>query len=254
MYDIIPLQALNDNYIWIIKEQDGTSCVCVDPGDAKPVIEFLEKNNLQLTAILITHHHYDHTAGIEDLYGLYSPEIFSPSKLIHNKSNIVVDKDTFKLTGLRNSCNVIATPGHTLDHVVYNLDDLLFTGDTLFSAGCGRVFEGTYQMMYNSLNTIASFPENYKIFCGHEYTENNLIFASQIEENNNAIKSKLSEIRSNGVNFITLPSTIAQEKLINPFLRCRNSDIIQNVQKKSSKTLRGTVEVFSTIRKWKDNF
>ncbi len=254
MYNIIPVHALNDNYIWIIKAHNGSDCICIDPGEADPVKKFLDENNLTLSSILITHHHFDHTAGINDLYKQYSPKIFVPNKSIHAKAYLVSDNDKVTIDKPSLSFQVLSIPGHTLDHVAYVIDKNIFTGDTLFSAGCGKIFEGTYEMMYNSLKIITSFPDEYKIFCGHEYTKNNLEFASKIDVNNSMITSKLKEICAIGENLVTLPSTIGIEKQINPFLRCNNSDIIQNVQNFCHNTLQDPVEVFKNIRKLKDKF
>ena len=131
MYNIIPIHALKDNFVWTIKKHNDSNCICIDPGEASPVINFLEENNLNLDSILITHHHFDHTAGIDELYKKYSPKIFVPNSSIHSKANLVTDADRVLVNDL--DFKVLSTPGHTLDHVIYVLDKNIFTGDTLFS-------------------------------------------------------------------------------------------------------------------------
>ncbi|NQY42492.1 MAG: hydroxyacylglutathione hydrolase, partial [Legionellales bacterium] len=206
MYSIIPIHALKDNFVWTIKKHNDSSCICIDPGEASPVINFLEENNLNLDSILITHHHFDHTGGIDELYKKYRPKIYVPSISIYPKAILVKEEDAVIVNDL--TFKVLNTPGHTLDHVIYVLDKNIFTGDTLFSGGCGRIFEGTYEMMYQSLQKICAFPNEYKIFCGHEYTKENLEFALTIDEKNVAITKLLTYISTNGDNFVTLPSNI----------------------------------------------
>lgn len=230
--------------------QGGLDCICIDPGESAPIVEYIEQNNLNLCAILITHHHYDHTQGIPDLLNRYAPDLYVPSTNIHEQGKLVKNGDEIYIKQLAANIKVISTPGHTLDHVTYNIGDSLFTGDTLFKGGCGRIFEGSYAMLYESLQKIASYPSHYKIFCGHEYTVNNLRFASICEPNNQHIKDTLDKIYKNGKDYVTLPSTIALELQINPFLRCHSPDIIASMGNSES----DPVEVFTYLRNSKDIF
>ncbi len=254
MYSIIAIPALKDNYTWTIKEQSGSNCICIDPGEAEPVINYLEQSNYNLSAILITHHHYDHTNGINELFKKYSPSIYAPSTSIHQKATIVENSTTFTLPNILIDCEVTATPGHTLDHVIYKIQNHLFTGDTLFSVGCGKIFEGTFETMFNSLLKIRKMPNDTLVYCGHEYTYNNLLFAKAVTPNNQHVIKKMHQIYVAGRNAITLPSTIGEEKLINPFLRCSDSDIIQAIQAYAKKDLSTPLDVFKQLRIWKDNF
>lgn len=244
-YDYIPI--FNDNYVWCI--HNGVGAAVVDPGDAKPVIEYLNKHNLQLSTILITHHHQDHIGGVEALVNKYNSKVYS------NIDNIATDLvragDIVTLSDLCLEFSVIEIPGHTLDHIAFYGNGWLFSGDTLFSAGCGRVFEGTHEMMYHSLSKIANLDENTLIFPTHEYTLSNLKFACTVEPNNIVLQNRYQEclsLREN--NQATLPVVLVDEKQTNPFLRCDVAEL------KSSLNMldQSSVEVFKFIRQWKDTF
>jgi hydroxyacylglutathione hydrolase len=249
--DITPLPALSDNYIWALTDPTTKLTVLVDPGEADPAIAFLTANQYQLAGILITHHHGDHTNGIEGLLA-YAGAIpvfgsdLSPNEFITHR---VKDGDTF--TCAHFSGRVLAIPGHTLDHTAYysENDGIVFTGDTLFSAGCGRIFEGTPAMMFDSLNKIIALPDITKVYCGHEYTRANLQFAQAVEPTNQDVKLKLVKLEG-----CTLPSTIGEEKLINPFLRFAKPEVKQAAESYAAKKLADDVAVFATIREWKNNF
>lgn len=215
---IHPIKSFTDNYIWMIKKNEDA--IIVDPGDASPVLKILQKEKVQLQAILITHKHLDHIGGIKDLIKAYpNVKIYGPKnnfsfiyKVVNNDDLIVIDE-------LDISFRVIETPGHTLDHIVFADENHLFCGDTMFGCGCGKLFEGTYSQMYSSLKLLSKLPRSIKIFCAHEYTKKNIEFALMIEKNNEdliARKKELIEVD------ITLPSTLNEELKTNPFLRSKN--------------------------------
>ena len=223
MFEIYPIRAFSDNYIWTLVK--GNEVTVVDPGDPKPVKEFLEKRDLTLKNILITHHHFDHTGGIEDLINLSNCEVYGPHgdhiKGINKKLN---EGDEFEISNIK--FNVFSTPGHTLDHLSYfaNAEEpILFCGDTLFAAGCGKILGGTASDLYNSIFRIANLPNNTLVYCAHEYTLANIEFASELFPDDTDIKArKLIVKNSRRQGLATVPTTIKEEKLTNPFLRCKN--------------------------------
>lgn len=254
--DIIPIPAFNDNYIWAMVDGKHQSALIVDPGDADPVIEFLQRRKLTLSGILITHHHYDHAGGIEALTAWKSVKVFGPPQ-----ENIqgVTDKTPFNqaITFDAHDARLksFAVPGHTLGHIVYYDTQHLFCGDTLFSAGCGRVFEGTFEQMYHSLQEIMRLDDSLRVYCAHEYTRKNLQFASLIEPDNAAVKARLAGINQLlAEKHCSLPSTLALEKASNPFLRCHVKSVIESAEKKAGEKLKSPLEVFTVLRKWKDGF
>lgn len=255
MIKVEPIPAFSDNYIWLVTTNEGS--IVIDPGDANPVIEYLSKNkDLTLNSILLTHHHYDHSGGIEDLRKRYDLKVFGPNNQIKSVDHRVVEGNEILVNGL--IFKIIEVPGHTLDHIAfYNDDDddpILFCGDTLFAAGCGRVFEGTFDQMYESLLKLKKLPENTIVYSGHEYTTANLMFASHVEPLNKNIRdslSKVQELRSK--NIPTLPTSIKEEKLINPFLRC-DDESLQIIMRKKFNTDLSELNIFSALREWKDNF
>lgn len=252
MLSISSIPALTDNYIWLIKNDDN-HCVIVDPGEAYPVLERLKSQNLILDAILLTHHHQDHIGGVESLTRHFpSLAVYGPrSRQIPQVTHPIADRESFTL--LKTQFTLYAVPGHTLDHVFFYTNGSLFCGDTLFSAGCGRLFEGTPEQMHNSLSLIASFPEETNIYCAHEYTLANLKFAQAVEPNNAVLKNyakKIETMRANGE--CSLPSTIAIEKSINPFLRTHEATIKAAVSKRTH--THSDIDTFAALRRWKDEF
>ncbi|WP_068547585.1 hydroxyacylglutathione hydrolase [Thalassotalea crassostreae] len=260
MLTITAIPAFNDNYIWCLTSSASSDCALVDPGDADVCIEFIKKNKLNLTTILITHHHHDHVGGVKQLkqfaeHHNQSLTIYGPAKeaqstveiAVNEGDNIeVLDKYTF---------NVVELPGHTLGHIAYYDDKHLFCGDTMFSGGCGRLFEGTPAQMLSSLNKLAALPAQTKVYCAHEYTLANLKFARTIEPNNSQLTDYYEKVLSDRAQGIsTIPTTIEREKLINPFVRCQHQEVIATAQQKSSKLLQNDVDVFAIIRQLKDNF
>ncbi len=209
-----------------------------------------------MEGILITHHHYDHTNGIEEILKYKKVEVYGPKNNVNSITKRVKQNDVFNLVGLK--FEVIETPGHTLDHIAFYCfkdgKSILFCGDTLFSGGCGRVFEGTYSQMYESLKKLSKLPEDTQIFCGHEYTSSNLQFACAVEPNNQFIREYNEEIIEKTKNGEpSLPSSLKIEHMINPFIRCNEENLIDNINKKFGE-VSSEIEIFSTLRKWKDNF
>ncbi|MBL4582456.1 MAG: hydroxyacylglutathione hydrolase [Gammaproteobacteria bacterium] len=257
---IHPIPAFTDNYIWAIHETESRHVCVVDPGDAQPVIEYLESNGLQLTDILITHHHADHTGGIQELTNRYSCRVLGPSSSgIKGVSEFVSAGDTVTLFG--QSFSVIEVPGHTLDHIAYHCEDknqidpILLCGDTLFAAGCGRLFEGTAEMMHESLHKLSTLPASTKVYCTHEYTLANLKFAIAADPENVALIERIElEKAKRAANLPTLPSSIELELATNPFLRCSEPKVQESTHAHSGLLLSNDVEVFAALRAWKDSF
>ena len=256
MMDITPIPAFRDNYIWMLHGQDGEIAAVVDPGDARPVIDVLAKSDIRLIAILLTHHHADHTGGVREWVSEFNVPVYGPSR----EATALVDYpgeegDQFEVRQLGLHFDVFDIPGHTAGHIALYGYNSLFCGDTLFSAGCGRLFEGTAEQMYASLQKLAALPDDTKVYCGHEYTQANLQFASMVEPNNRAVQARVkqvTELRANGEP--TLPSTLNLEKQVNPFLRCHVDDVRMAAEKWSGKALDDTVRVFAEVRRWKDDF
>ncbi len=251
----IPVAALRDNYIWLIPvggEPDRV--IIVDPGEAAPVTAALQRLRLELAAILITHHHPDHTGGIRALLKDYPVPVYGPAaSAIGAIDHPLRGDEIIQPAGMR--FRVMAVPGHTLDHIAYCGERLLLCGDTLFAGGCGRLFEGTPQQMLDSLNKINLLDENTIILCAHEYTVANLEFAAAVEPDNAAVQARLAWARQlRAAGRPTLPSTLAEERRTNPFLRCSEPGIIAAASRFRRTRLEKEHEVFAAIRYWKDIF
>lgn len=258
-FTVTAIPAFKDNYIWLIADPVTRKALVVDPGAAAPVLDYLADHQLQLQAILITHHHADHSGGVLELKKQLGKQVivYAPKK----ESKKIAYFDVEVGEGDRivyDFCQftVIEIPGHTLGHIAYVGEQKIFCGDTLFSVGCGRVFEGTPRQMLNSLHKIAALDDEMQLFCGHEYTQNNILFALQVEPNNIALHQyaeEVSQVRS--ANRPTLPTRLGLEKAINPFLRCFAAEIKQTIIARASHIdITNEVNVFSYLREWKNNF
>jgi len=255
MINIEPIKAFDDNYIWLMTTNEGS--IVIDPGESKNLLKAIEQKNLKLDAILITHHHYDHTGGIEELLMKYpNLKVYGPNNNLDSIKSRLIDGEILNVIGI--DFKVIEIPGHTLDHIAYyaniNNSPILFCGDTLFAGGCGRVFEGTFDQMYESLLKLKKLPQNTRIYCGHEYTINNLKFAKAVEPDNvDLIKRYNDAINLRKNNKPTLPSTLSIELKTNPFLRAEKNNV-QKIISNKFKTGFSEKEIFSALRQWKDNF
>ena len=263
LLQVWPIPAFDDNYIWCL--HDGASALVVDPGDSAPVLDYLQQMGLRLTAILITHHHADHTGGILNLLdSLGNIPVYGPvGNNIPGRTDVVMQDDAVDIPSPRISFKVFEVPGHTLSHIAYFanmqtnvIEPILFCGDTLFASGCGRLFEGTPTQMTESLAKFAALPKNTLVYCTHEYTLSNIRFALAVEPNNTNLLSwseRAQALRAQHVP--TLPTTIGQELQVNPFMRCDQVDVMQAAQKVSGQQdLPSPAHVLAAIRAWKDRF
>jgi hydroxyacylglutathione hydrolase len=253
---LIPLPAFSDNYIWLI--QSGQSALVVDPGDASPVLDYLQAHDLQLGGILITHHHADHTGGVDLLRQRTGAAVFGPAtEAMPEPLQRLQGGDNVELLGLQFA--VLNVPGHTAGHIAYVCDNvdgapLLFCGDTLFSGGCGRLFEGTPAQMQASLAQLAALPANTGVYCTHEYTLSNLLFAREVDPGNTELahyQQKCTALRAQGLP--TLPSSIGLERSLNPFLRSDTPAVIASVTRFDAQGVHSD-GVFATLRRWKNQF
>lgn len=254
--NISAIAALTDNYIWAISQPKQRDVLIVDPGEAKPVITYLEQHQGHLRGILITHHHGDHVNGVADLLAYAPVPVFGPkhSPFSGITYRVEAGENRFFPDGFPNY-DVLAIPGHTLDHIAYYADNTLFCGDTLFAGGCGRLFEGTAEQLYASLQKLAALPDSTKVYCAHEYTLSNLSFAQRVEPSNHLILERIQRVqilREQGIP--SIPSSLSEEKQTNPFLRCDNPEIIQQVAKHAQEKLRNPLEVFTALRIWKNHW
>ena len=257
MLSIQPIPAFDDNYIWLLSESESRRAYVVDPGEAAPVVSALEQHQLSLEGILITHHHFDHVGGVEQLRKQYSPVVYGPSNpSIAGVDHRLKSGDLIEILATR--FEIMEVPGHTLDHIAYfhpGEQPLLFCGDTLFAGGCGRVFEGTPPMMLSSLESLATLPADTAVYCAHEYTLANLAFARAVEPDNDALARRVSEAEAaRARSEPTVPSTLSLELATNPFLRCSEPDLLASLRAQGRLRGESAPEVFATVRGWKDNF
>lgn len=251
--DIMPIAARQDNYIWAIINE-AHQVWMVDPGEAGPVLSFIEQKQLTLRGILVTHHHGDHTGGISALRQAYEIPVYGPcqspctqiTQQLEDGASLVLDEHLPAWT-------VMSTPGHTLDHVAYYAPGIVFCGDLLFAAGCGRVFEGSMVQMYQSIQRLAHLPQTTKLYCAHEYTLDNLRFAELVEPSNIKIKQRLTQVRTlRAAGRPTLPTLLKDELDTNPFLRCTQPMVKQRVEQEVGCALNHEVDVFTQLRLWKN--
>jgi hydroxyacylglutathione hydrolase len=254
MLEIVPLPAFQDNYIWTLRK--GTQAAVVDPGEARPVKEYLAREGLSLAAILATHHHPDHVGGIAELVAMKKVPVFGPKgEPIPALTHPVAQDDSVEILELSAKFTVLDIPGHTRAHVAYYGLGSLFCGDTLFACGCGRVFEGTPAQMLDSLTKLAALPDETKVYCGHEYTLANIRFARAVDPHNQALaarEERVKQLREAGRP--SLPSTLGEERATNPFLRCAEPVVVESANKYLGGRVADPVRVFAAIREWKNKF
>ncbi|WP_434515996.1 hydroxyacylglutathione hydrolase [Dechloromonas sp. ARDL1] len=251
MFDVSFIPAFKDNYIWLLTR--GKRAVVVDPGDAAPVLARLEADGLSLEGILITHHHADHQGGVAELVARGPVRVHAPgNESITGCTHPLYGGETIEILG--SPVSVMAVPGHTLGHLAYLTEGCLFCGDTLFGAGCGRLFEGTPEQMSGSLERIAALPDATRIYCAHEYTEMNLRFALAVEPDNAALQARAERVASlRGACLPSVPSTLGEEKETNPFLRCSEPAMIEAALQHGA-AARDRTSVFTAIRAWRNGF
>lgn len=253
-YDILPIPAFQDNYIWLIRA--GRSATVVDPGDAAPVIALLEAEGLKLDTVLVTHHHADHIGGLGRLIDRYRPLVYGPrDERISGLTQFVREGERIELPAAQIKLRVIEVPGHTRSHVAYYGGNAVFCGDTLFACGCGRLFEGSPAQMAQSLAKLARLPGETRVYCAHEYTLSNIRFALAAEPDNanlQGFERTARTLRAQGIP--TVPTTIAEELATNPFLRCTEPRIVSTASAVAGKPLTDPVEVLAVIREWKNRF
>lgn len=246
------IPAFQDNYIWVLNNEAG-KCIIVDPGEAAPVLNAMAKNNWQPEAILLTHHHHDHVGGVKELLQTFPGLVVYGPEETQNKGTNRVVREGDKVNILEYEFSVIATPGHTLGHLCYFSFPYLFCGDTMFSGGCGRLFEGTSEQMHQSFQKLNKLPAETLICCAHEYTESNIKFAlSILPEDQVLIRyyRKVKELRTK--NQATLPTTLQIEREINLFLRTEDNDLKEVI--KTETNLQQPEQIFAWLRAKKDSF
>ena len=254
MLEIFIINALSDNYVYLLRNEKENLTSVIDPGEAEPVIKFLKKKNWDLDEIINTHHHHDHVGGNNKLIDVYKSKLIAPSYDNNRISKVdifVSDNETLNVAGV--FTKVIHTPGHTLGHICFYMPEekCLFSGDTLFYLGCGRVFEGTMEQMWSSLVKLRSLPDDTNVYCGHEYTLSNMKFANYIDTDNALLNKFRSEIKNKiKQGFPTVPFNLGIEKKINPFFRADDTDFLKSVGLSKN----NASESFKEIRLKKDSF
>ena len=257
---IIPIPAFSDNYIWLLRE--GRHAAVVDPGDAAPVQAYLDREQLTLTAIINTHHHGDHVGGNAALLARYAVPVFGPAReSIPGRTRALAEGDAIIVPGIGLELSVLDVPGHTAGHIAYVANDggdgvpVAFVGDTLFACGCGRLFEGTPAQMADSLGKLAALPGDTRAYCAHEYTLANLRFALAVEPGNAALRARAARDQAQRDRGLpTVPSSIADERATNPFLRAGEPAVFAAAEARAGRTLATAVDAFAALREWKNTF
>lgn len=259
MTEILALHAFDDNYIWLLRAAGGVAVV--DPGDAAPVLDHLQQSGDRLCAILATHHHGDHVGGVAEILARYPVPVFGPGiENIPGVSHPLAGGERIQLPELDLELEVIAVPGHTRGHIAYygpslGSDGAIFCGDTLFGAGCGRLFEGTPAQMQDSLAKLAVLPAPTLVYCAHEYTQSNLRFARAVEPNSIAVQRRSEEVaQDRAAGRATIPTTIGTELDTNPFLRWDAPEVRASAAGRLGHVPANAVETFTAIREWKNRF
>lgn len=256
MLNVTPVRAFNDNYIWLIQSADGASAAIVDPGDARPVLSHLQNQAINPIAILITHHHMDHTGGVKQLLDHYpNLPVYGPANpRIATITHPLNEGITVTLSELNARFQVLEIPGHTMDHIAYYGEGMLFCGDTLFGAGCGRLFEGTPEQMHRSLSKLTALPGDTLMYCGHEYTLDNIAFAKWVEPNNADLLTREKDTQAlRQQDLPSLPSQLDLERRTNPFLRFDVPEVILAAENFAKRSLKPGAETFGVVRFWKDS-
>jgi hydroxyacylglutathione hydrolase len=257
MFKITAIPAFHDNYIWAV--HNDVTAVVVDPGAAEPVLDFLATKKLNLTAIFCTHRHHDHIGGIAKLRAVYNVPVYGRAHADNpHISHNLRDGEQISLDDFNLNFEIIDVPGHLNDHIAffaaYPSPEILFCGDVLFGAGCGKNFEGSLTQLYQSLQRLSRLPDSTLVYCAHEYTDSNLRFAIVCEPDNPALQQRVANTRQlRSSNLSTVPFTMALEKATNPFLRCNQPEIIRSLQQRGT-TATSELCTFTALRKWRDKF
>ncbi len=249
------IPAFQDNYIWLLRRPGGNEAALVDPGDAEPVLRLLKQQGLKPVALLITHKHYDHTGGIGELVKHYPMPVYGPAEEnIRGVDHALREGDQVKLPELEMSFQVLEVFGHTCGHIAYQGHGLLFPGDTLFTGGCGRLFEGSPEQMQASLAKIAGLPDETLVYCAHEYTQENLRFAERVEPDSPALRARIADTeRARRAGEATVPAPLSLEKQTNPFLRWAVPEVARAAEQFAGRRLESPAEIFASLRRWKDS-
>lgn len=256
MIEVTAIPALGDNYVWALNSENG-DVIVVDPGEARPVIDHLDQRGQRLAGILVTHHHPDHVGGIGTLVARGNVPVWGPAReRIPERTEGLNEGDRVSLDVLDGlSLEVVDVPGHTAGHIAFYGGGMLFAGDALFAGGCGRLFEGTPAQMRASLAKLRELPSDTRVYCGHEYTQANLAFASAVEPDNQAVNARYQAVcEARAAGQITLPSELATELATNPFLRWDEPAVQRSAAARAGEELASADQVFATIRRWKDSF
>jgi len=252
--EVVPLRAFADNYIWTLR--DARCAALVDPGDARPVLDYLRAERLELVAILNTHHHADHVGGNSELLRHSRVPVYGPhDERIPEVTHPLHDGERMSLPHFGIEFTALAIPGHTRTHIAFHGAGMLFCGDTLFAVGCGKLFEGTPREMHDSLARLMQLPDHTRVYCGHEYTLANIRFARAADPENAALQALEAHARKlRDQDLPTLPSSIGQERATNPFVRCGEPPVVASASRYAGKALEDPVSVLAAIREWKNHF